>query len=189
LRGADGGVGEVDQVAGGPEGAREGGEPQGRPQVASVAELVGRVQGQRRRGQRAGVRGFFGVGRLVQLCPRRRGPRAAQGFPAHQAGMGRRPHPDSLPRILGNAQIPSSFPIGTATSVCCDLDSLCVCAVMWRRARAGETGVEGAEGHRPAAGAGAGPARAQTTGRHAQVHARAAAGTGTRPGAPDALVR
>lgn len=111
LRGADGGVGEVDQVAGGPEGAREGGGAQGRSQMASLAELVGHVQGQRRRGQCAGVRVFFGVGRLVQLGPRRRGPRAAQGFPAHQAGMGRRPHPDCLPRILGIARIPSPFPL------------------------------------------------------------------------------
>jgi hypothetical protein len=120
----------VDQVAGGPEG----GGAQGRAQVAAaVAELVvRRVQGERRRGRRARVGGVLGVGRLVQLGARGRRPRGAQGLPAHQAGVGRRPHPDRLPRILGSAGIP--YPFGTILLLRRDAILTPYSSVLWRRA-------------------------------------------------------
>ncbi len=47
---------------------------------------------------------------------------------------------------------------------------------------AGEAGAEGAARDRAAAGAGARPPRAQAAGRHAQVHAGARPGAGSRAG-------
>lgn len=107
-RGGDGGLGEVDQVAGGTQGAAVvgGGGDEGAEVEPAVAEplLV-----QRRRQQRAVavVRDDVGLvrrrRRRAQLGRRRgRGARAAQGLPGDQAGVGRRPRPDRLPRLPGN---------------------------------------------------------------------------------------
>lgn len=53
---------------------------------------------------------------------------------------------------------------------------------------AGEAGVEGAAGHRAAAGAGAGAAGAEAAGRDAQPHGGAAKGAGASHGAEGALL-
>ncbi len=102
----EGGVGEVDQDAGGAEAGGGEGEGEGRrrgegEEVEQTVEELVVAEGRRERVGVGGVLRDVVLRRRAQLRRRGRRPRAAQGLPAHQAGVGRRPHPDRLPRLPG----------------------------------------------------------------------------------------